>query len=76
MRSRAKPQQFSGREPVQLAGAGVDFVFEVDRRDGAFGEADAGGAIADQCGGEPFDVGTVADPAQTFAVLRLFVRPL
>ena len=69
-------QKLGRREPVQLAGAGVDIGFEVDCRDGAFGEADAGVAVADQCGGEPFDIGTVADPAETFVVLCMFKRPL
>ena len=50
------------REPMQLAGAGVDLAFETNRRDAAFSEADASVAVADELGGEMLNVGAVADP--------------
>ena len=63
LRNPYKCLNFGGGEPVEFAGACVDFGLEVDRGDCAFGEADPGGSVADEGRGEPFDIGAVADPA-------------
>ena len=69
-------QKFGGREPVQFACADADFIFEINCRDGAFGEANTGRAVSDERGCKPFDIGTVANPAETLVVPRMFKRPL